>query len=69
MLRKRISNIARYLGLQASSGGGGKGIRRCHSDEDVRLCFKQVIGEVPGSPVFTMKLAPQSRHTKVQPVL
>jgi hypothetical protein len=52
--------------LQASWGGGGKGIRRVHSDEDVRLVFKQVIGEVPGSPVFTMKLAPQSRHIEVQ---
>jgi biotin carboxylase len=54
------------VGLQASWGGGGKGIRRVHSDEDVRLVFKQVIGEVPGSPVFTMKLAPQSRHIEVQ---
>lgn len=26
----------------------------------------QVKGEVPGSPVFTMKLAPQSRHLEVQ---
>lgn len=51
--------------LQASWGGGGKGIRRVNSDEDVRLVFKQVLGEVPGSPVFTMKLAPQSRHLEV----
>lgn len=52
--------------LQASWGGGGKGIRRVNSDEDVRLVYKQVLGEVPGSPVFTMKLAPQSRHLEVQ---
>ena len=32
----------------------------------MRLVFKQVLGEVPGSPVFTMKLAPQSRHLEVQ---
>jgi acetyl-CoA carboxylase / biotin carboxylase 1 len=32
----------------------------------VRLVFKQVLGEVPGSPVFTMRLAPQSRHLEVQ---
>lgn len=28
--------------------------------------FKQVAGEVPGSPLFAMKLAPQSRHLEVQ---
>jgi acetyl-CoA carboxylase/biotin carboxylase 1 len=28
--------------------------------------FKQVQGEVPGSPIFAMKLAPQSRHLEVQ---
>ena len=37
-----------------------------HSDEEVKLVYKQVLGEVPGSPVFTMKLAPQSRHLEVQ---
>jgi biotin carboxylase len=52
--------------MQASWGGGGKGIRCVNSDEEVRLVFKQVLGEVPGSPVFTMKLAPQSRHLEVQ---
>eukprot|EP01025_Chloroclados_australasicus_P043796 TRINITY_DN4697_c0_g2_i1.p1 TRINITY_DN4697_c0_g2~~TRINITY_DN4697_c0_g2_i1.p1 ORF type:complete len:514 (-),score=88.22 TRINITY_DN4697_c0_g2_i1:19-1401(-) len=52
--------------LKASWGGGGKGIRRVHSDEEVRTVFKQVQGEVPGSPIFTMKLAPPSRHLEVQ---
>ncbi len=36
------------------------------SDEEVRMVFKQVQGEVPGSPIFCMKLAPQSRHLEVQ---
>ena len=36
------------------------------NDHDVRLMFKQVQGEVPGSPIFAMKLAPQSRHLEVQ---
>ena len=36
------------------------------NDNDVRLMFKQVQGEVPGSPIFAMKLAPQSRHLEVQ---
>ena len=36
------------------------------SDDDVRSSFKQVQGEVPGSPIFAMKLAPPSRHLEVQ---
>ncbi|KAL4859471.1 Acetyl-CoA carboxylase 1 [Chlorella vulgaris] len=52
--------------LKASWGGGGKGIRKVMSDDEVRAVFKQVQGEVPGSPIFAMKLAPQSRHLEVQ---
>lgn len=52
--------------LKASWGGGGKGIRKVMNDDDVRLVFRQVQGEVPGSPIFAMKLAPQSRHLEVQ---
>lgn len=37
-----------------------------HSDEEVIAVFKQVQGEVPGSPIFAMKLAPISRHLEVQ---
>ena len=36
------------------------------NDDDVHASFKQVQGEVPGSPIFAMKLAPQSRHLEVQ---
>lgn len=32
----------------------------------VKALYKQVVGEVPGSPVFAMKLAPPSRHLEVQ---
>ncbi|XP_044511977.1 acetyl-CoA carboxylase 1-like [Mangifera indica] len=52
--------------IKASWGGGGKGIRKVHSDEEVRALFKQVQGEVPGSPIFIMKVASQSRHLEVQ---
>ncbi|KIY93907.1 biotin carboxylase [Monoraphidium neglectum] len=52
--------------LKASWGGGGKGIRKVQGDEDVRAVFKQIQGEVPGSPIFAMKLAPLSRHLEVQ---
>uniref|UniRef100_A0A2P2K1R6 Homomeric Acetyl-CoA Carboxylase Hom-ACCase n=1 Tax=Rhizophora mucronata TaxID=61149 RepID=A0A2P2K1R6_RHIMU len=52
--------------VKASWGGGGKGIRKVHNDDEVRALFKQVQGEVPGSPIFIMKLASQSRHLEVQ---
>ncbi|KAL5226002.1 hypothetical protein ABZP36_012641 [Zizania latifolia] len=52
--------------IKASWGGGGKGIRKVYNDDDVRALFKQVQGEVPGSPIFIMKVASQSRHLEVQ---
>lgn len=52
--------------IKASWGGGGKGIRKVHNDDEVRALFKQVQGEVPGSPIFIMRLAAQSRHLEVQ---
>lgn len=32
--------------LKASWGGGGKGIRKVHNDDEVRQVFKQILGEV-----------------------
>jgi len=53
--------------IKASEGGGGKGIRKVHNDEDMRLGYQQVKQEVPGSPIFLMKLAHESsRHLEVQ---
>ncbi|CAA6665069.1 unnamed protein product [Spirodela intermedia] len=43
--------------IKASWGGGGKGIRKV---------WTYVTGEVPGSPIFIMKVASQSRHLEVQ---
>uniref|UniRef100_A0A0E0EX18 Uncharacterized protein n=1 Tax=Oryza meridionalis TaxID=40149 RepID=A0A0E0EX18_9ORYZ len=43
--------------IKASWGGGGKGIRMVHNDGEVRKLFKQVQGEVPGSPIFVIKVA------------
>ena len=34
--------------------------------EDVSTLFRQVQGEVPGSPIFIMKMASNSRHLEVQ---
>ncbi|KAL0482923.1 acetyl-CoA carboxylase [Acrasis kona] len=53
--------------IKASEGGGGKGIRKVHDDDEMRLGYQQVKQEVPGSPIFLMKLAhPSSRHLEVQ---
>lgn len=52
--------------IKASAGGGGKGIRQVSREEDVESAFRQVQGEVPGSPIFIMKLASHSRHLEVQ---
>lgn len=52
--------------VKASEGGGGKGIRRADSPEDVAAAFRQVQAEVPGSPIFVMRLAKCARHLEVQ---
>lgn len=52
--------------IKASAGGGGKGIRKVMTKEEVPDAFRQVQGEIPGSPIFVMKLAPRSRHLEVQ---
>ncbi len=43
--------------IKASEGGGGKGIRKVKSSEEFPHLYNQVLSEVPGSPVFVMKLA------------
>ncbi|RHZ27040.1 hypothetical protein DYB31_000172 [Aphanomyces astaci] len=52
--------------IKASEGGGGKGIRKVTRKEDVVAGYTAVQGEIPGSPIFVMKLAPKSRHLEVQ---
>jgi acetyl-CoA carboxylase/biotin carboxylase 1 len=52
--------------IKASEGGGGKGIRKVNSDEEMIAGFGQVQAEVPGSPVFIQKLSTESRHLEVQ---
>lgn len=62
--------VAQSIGLpvmiKASEGGGGKGIRRVdHLDQFSKL-YKLVENEVPGSPIFVMKVAENARHLEVQ---
>lgn len=52
--------------IKASEGGGGKGIRRVDKPEDVPNAYRQVCGEVPGSPIFIMRMSSNSRHLEVQ---
>eukprot|EP00043_Microstomoeca_roanoka_P013840 m.136036 g.136036 ORF g.136036 m.136036 type:complete len:2298 (+) comp15862_c0_seq1:167-7060(+) len=52
--------------IKASEGGGGKGIRKATSAADFPALYRQVLAEVPGSPVFVMKLASSARHLEVQ---
>ncbi|MBN3319914.1 ACACA carboxylase, partial [Atractosteus spatula] len=52
--------------VKASEGGGGKGIRKVNSADDFPNLFRQVQTEVPGSPIFVMRLAKHARHLEVQ---
>ena len=54
------------LMIKASEGGGGKGIRRSANIDDFPSQFRQVQAEVPGSPIFLMKLATNARHLEIQ---
>ncbi|WFD29030.1 acetyl-coenzyme-A carboxylase [Malassezia sp. CBS 17886] len=52
--------------IKASEGGGGKGIRKCTSPDTFAQLYHAALGEVPGSPIFVMKLAGSARHLEVQ---
>lgn len=52
--------------IKASEGGGGKGIRKVDREEDFLSLYDQAANEIPGSPIFIMKLAGDARHLEVQ---
>jgi len=52
--------------VKASEGGGGKGIRKVESEENFTNLYNAAASEVPGSPMFIMKLAGNARHLEVQ---
>lgn len=52
--------------IKASEGGGGKGIRRVDEPDQFATAFRNVQSEIPGSPIFVMKLASGARHLEVQ---
>ncbi|EAQ91587.1 hypothetical protein CHGG_03522 [Chaetomium globosum CBS 148.51] len=52
--------------VKASEGGGGKGIRKVMDKENFEELYKAAASEIPGSPIFIMKLADSARHLEVQ---
>ncbi|KAL6716794.1 acetyl-coenzyme-A carboxylase [Lecanora helva] len=52
--------------VKASEGGGGKGIRKVENEENFISLYNAAASEVPGSPMFIMKLAGNARHLEVQ---
>lgn len=49
--------------IKASEGGGGKGIRKVTDGKSFKQSFEQVAREVPGSPIFVMKVRAFSGST------
>ncbi len=66
--------IARDIGypvmLKATSGGGGRGIRRCDSEEDLKRQYDRVVSEATkafgAAEVFLEKCVVNPRHIEVQ---
>ncbi|KAI8815908.1 acetyl-CoA carboxylase [Fimicolochytrium jonesii] len=52
--------------IKASEGGGGKGIRLVDEPSQFAQAFVQVQREVPGSPIFIMRVVRNARHLEVQ---
>ncbi|KAL0472779.1 acetyl-CoA carboxylase [Neurospora intermedia] len=61
---------ARVIGfpvmIKASEGGGGKGIRKVLNEDNFESLYNAAASEIPGSPIFIMKLADSARHLEVQ---
>ncbi|KAG7093554.1 hypothetical protein E1B28_007224 [Marasmius oreades] len=63
---KKAEQIGWPVMIKASEGGGGKGIRKVEHADAFENAYRAVVGEIPGSPIFIMKLAGQARHLEVQ---
>lgn len=66
MAMEEAEKIGYPVIIKASEGGGGRGIRIVESGSGIRDSYEQVIREVPGSPVFVMKVLRNARHLEVQ---
>ncbi|KAM3450478.1 hypothetical protein MY3296_006041 [Beauveria thailandica] len=63
---QKAKEIGFPIMVKASEGGGGKGIRKVTNEEDFESLYKAAASEIPGSPIFIMKLAGNARHLEVQ---
>ncbi|CAK9065825.1 unnamed protein product, partial [Durusdinium trenchii] len=62
----RAEKVGFPIMVKASEGGGGKGIRKATNMEELKLAFTNVHTEVPGSPIFLMRMVSKARHLEVQ---
>jgi len=65
-LQEQVKRVGLPAMLKASEGGGGKGIRKIMTEEDVETAYRQVVAEVPGSPIFLMRMVHNCHHLEVQ---
>lgn len=65
-LQLAAARIGYPLMIKASEGGGGKGIRMVKSQETLQSDYETVKTEVPGSPIFAMKLCTEAKHLEIQ---
>ena len=63
---EKAKSIGFPVMIKASEGGGGKGIRKVEKEEDFISLYNAAANEIPGSPIFIMKLAGNARHLEVQ---
>ncbi|KAI9096466.1 acetyl-CoA carboxylase [Phlyctochytrium arcticum] len=63
---RHAENVGYPVMIKASEGGGGKGIRLVDDPAQFAQSFVQVQREVPGSPIFIMRVVRNARHLEVQ---
>ncbi len=68
--RRHAQNIGYPLIIKARSGGGGRGIRKVYSEDELEVAFERTQGEALrsfGDPVvFMERLVTEARHVEVQ---
>lgn len=67
---KLAKKIGYPVMLKATSGGGGRGIRRCNSEDDLKRAYERVVSEATkafgSADVFLEKCVVAPRHIEVQ---
>ncbi|CAK9065571.1 Acetyl-CoA carboxylase 2 [Includes: Biotin carboxylase] [Durusdinium trenchii] len=63
---ERATKIGFPIMVKASEGGGGKGIRKATNMEELKVAYTNVFTEVPGSPIFLMRMVSKARHLEIQ---